>query len=709
MKSPSTDSPLNSPAKDPGSNIRHPLFRSVAMFHFATVLLLVLSVPVPTMAASRVPAQATMLEAIAALEPILEEKVSDEDRRWLISTWSDSDTRRHTELVSWIESIVVAEKRANIGIDPLAFARIRHLVIDQLYCNSLQTDDLVTHRLRRLVAPDTRVLFADCVTGAVVTSFDLGAIAQSNARVADLIGQEIDATHSEEAVREAMRQRFATMDIESQQRLLWGEFRASALSAFLVSANSNARNQLLELAHSTYTRHKDISVTAQVVEKAAMQQLDAVVGIARKDNEILTGPGVNVQIRFLELVTGARLTPFQQLDVTNRIIRQFNKDPALKNQQIAETMNWLDRGYKFGHDPKLGRIRSWTIEEQAQMRRYQAAVIYCRHISAQNKEDRRYLNNLFAHDPVTDADCDNHTFVRVSDLVIAKDGDYDLTRGVLDAHRRVFELIFDFKFTQDEEQWFDEAAISDTNNQRIGLTQAIDGFQQVVADIQKAAPVGPYMNERRRENYAINTYCGNRDDDNTHVVGLIEIINSHDPILFEDCERSVVIRESDVKGRVGTLNFIRALGGHPPLTKKQRKDLIKDIERWFNSKANGALHYKSEKLKFSYWWRKMPITVRRQIAEVARVTTGTVQESSDLRAEFSAKANLQTGLLAMCDYSKNQLKYHTHMTQLQSRSIFNQNSYADSPWVNPEAIDDALDQFATFSPFVKQQCESVWK
>ena len=120
------------------------------------------------------------------------------------------------------------------------------------------------------------------------------------------------------------------------------------------------------------------------------------------------------------------------------------------------------------------------------------------------------------------------------------------------------------------------------------------------------------MNEQWREDYAIRIHCVNADTDDEQVARLFDIISAHDPIVHEDCERNAVIRDSDVEGRVASLNFIGSLAGREPLTKAQRNVLLDGIKAHFGSFSGGPLNYRSESVKFAHWWSRMPLAIRRR-------------------------------------------------------------------------------------------------
>lgn len=675
---------------------------------WTATLLIVFVWSAPGVANQTGPTKELMDRALAALSRIVDRDIAEEDQAWLRERWAENGTSQSEVYVDWLESMAFAEKLTDDNIDPLALARMRIRIIDQLYCDSKRTTDPHTHRSRSIVAPPEMVLAEDCLVGAVVTPFDVRALAESNARIGEIVGSPVDVAAVEAEVRDILPDGLAEIDPEGQRRLLWGEMRAKALETYLASASEETRNQFIATAREIFAENNHVAATTLEMEKKALQQVAHVAAIARKDAYWFNPQEASTILSFLEHVTGAGFSPGERLELVGMYAEDFREDPENITKFAANLRYWLDKGRYFGKDD-TGKIRSWTSEEKINTRHREAAIQYCAALSSGTDKNKRFIEILFAHDPVTDADCEAKTLTRESDRVLAEDGDYQFTRGALDAHRRAFEIVFAFRLTDEERTWFDEAATTDVSAGRIGLSQGIDGFQRIVADIQKDSKTGPHMNEQWREGYSVGVTCANKDDDNANVRRLLAIIDGHDPVIHMDCERESVIRQSDVDGRVGTLNFLAAIGGRAPMSETERENLLGGIASYFESDHTGALNYRSEWVKFNHWWSRMPQEVRRKRAEEIRQEVSSLQDLFDTRAKLSSKATLNLGLMSLCDLQMAKLQYNTKMIDITNPTIFNTNPYADSAIVNPQAPFEALRFYNVMAPFVQQQCERAWR
>lgn len=665
---------------------------------------------VPVQAETPGPNRTLMEDALAALDRMVGSEIAKEDRDWLRERWSARATANPRAVTDWLESIALAETFAAEGFDPLAYPQMRHRIIDRLYCDSLQTRDPDTHRSRAIVATEELVLAEDCITGAVVTPFDLAALADSNARVGDLLGRPVGAAAVEAELKAMLPDGFGEINPEGQQRLLWGELRAAALEAVLASADDAARKGLIDAGQAVLDETGDVASAALAMEKQALGQLNEAVAIAREGAFRFSPHELASLLEYAEFATGATLSPAERIEVAAMLVRDFHEDPKKITDGAANARHWLDKGRHFGTDPETGKIRSWTAEEKVQARRGEAVHLYCSNRSSDDSDGERLAEILFAHDPVIESDCDAKTFTRESERVVAEDDDYEFTRGALDAHRGAFERLFAVRFTPEERRWFDAAAIADVRRGRPELTQAIDGFQRIVGEIDEPAASGPHLNEQRREDYAIRIHCANKDAKDADVARLFETIDAHDPIVHEDCPRNAVIRESDIDGRIATLNFIGWLGGRAPMTPQEENSLRKDVAAHFASYPGGPLNYRSETVKFRHWWARMPYEVRRRNAADIRQGVTSLQTLYDMRANLTSKATLNLGLMSLCDLSVTKLKHETRMAQLRARSIFVQDSWGGWTWVNPgDVLYAGTDTFNALSPLVKHQCERAWQ
>ena len=215
----------------------------------------------------------------------------------------------------------------------------------------------------------------------------------------------------ESELRGALRDGIEKINPEGQLRLLSGEFRAKALEVFLAAADETTRDAFLEAAHQTFAETKDVATTALVLEKKALAELNNVVAIAR-EGEFRFGPAALANlVAFIEFVTGAKTSPGERAEITAMMVSNFHDDPQRTLNGAANVRHWLDRGYYFGKDPNTGKIRSWTDEEKVQMRRAEAVDLYCSNHGTGDADDERFIDILFAHDPVTSSDCEAKTFV----------------------------------------------------------------------------------------------------------------------------------------------------------------------------------------------------------------------------------------------------------------------------------------------------------
>ena len=647
-------------------------------------------------------------DALATVGLLIGRDLSADDRSWLRRRWEAEAIGRPDRTATGLEALAVARPAIEAGTDPLALAQLRTRVIDETYCATRRSGDPASLRLQSILAPDDLVLVADCVTGVVVTPFDVKALARSNALVGDLVGSPVDVAAVEAEMLDALPDGFAGAAFETRQRLLWGELRAAALNVFWSSIDGPTRSELTTAAQDRFKGNGDVAATALAFEKSALRKVGDVRVLARAGTHSFRPSEMATYIEYMEFVTGAGISPSERAAITTMFLTNFHEDPG-KTVEIATNLRyWLDKGRYFGKDPATGKIRSWTAEEQKQARAKEAALLFCHNDKDGDPDGKRLIEIFFRHDRVTASDCANARITRESDEVLVEAGARQLTRGALDAHRRAFELIFALRFSADERRWFDEATLADMRNGSAGLTQAVNGFQRIVGDIRKRARIGPHLNEQWREDYAIRIYCANRDAEDRDVARLVEIINDHDPILFEDCGRPVVVRDSDINGLVSSLNFIASLGGFDPLTENDIEALTERLTPGFGSAAGGPLWYRSTQAKFSYWWSRMPVERRHKVAAAVKKEVATRDDVHAYWSTLSQRAGFQLAKLALCNFQLLKLAYDTKRTGLASRAIFNTNPNAGSPWVNPEAIDDDAALYGVMAPFILEQCGKVW-
>jgi len=655
------------------------------------------------------PSDELTADALETIELILGRDLDADDQAWLRQYWMEEAVDQPEQTLAMLETFAVARQAIDDGTDPMALAELRTQVIDGSYCATKRTSDTAAKRLRSILAPDDLVLAADCIAGAIVTPFDVEALARSNALVGDLVGRPVDIAAIEAELLRALSNHADDWDPEGWQRLLWGEFRAAALSEFWSSVDQTTREQWAAAAKDTFNSNNHVGSTALSLEKTALREVGAVKTMATSGEHRLRSWEMDAFHDYFSLVTGAHPTPRERAEISVMFVTNFHEDPAQTIENARSLRLWLDEGYYFGEDPQIGRIRSWTADEQASMLKERAAQLFCINNKTDDPDGLRLIEILYAHDPVIDVDCANSLITRASDEILVDSGGKQFTRAVLDAHRRAFEMIFAIRFKAAERRWFDEASISDMRRGAKGLTQAVDRFQQIVGEIEAPAKVGPYLNEQRREDYAIRIYCVNKDADDPDVARLFEIIDDHDPILFEDCDRQVIVRKSDVDGLISTLSFVSSLGDFEPLTEDEIAAWPDRIEPYFDARASGPFGYRSIFAKLSYWWSHMPVDVRYRTAATLKEHVTSRDGIEGYVQALSDQSSYQTASLALCDFQKQQLAYNTQRVRMRSRAIFTTNPYADSPWLNPEAVGDDVAFYGIMAPLVQEMCAKVWK
>ncbi len=509
-------------------------------------------------------------------------------------------------------------------------------------------------------------------------------------------------------ILDALPEAFEGATLELQQRLLWGELRAAALQILWSSVGDATREQWRAAARETFDDRGDVATTALAFEKSALGKVGEVTAIARAGDHTFRASDRAAYIDYLEFAVGTRLSPSARAEVTAMFVTNFHEDPERTIEIAANLRNWLDKGYYVGKDPQTGRIRSWTAEEQAQMRRDEAASLFCANDKPDDPDGPRLIEILFADNPVVEIDCASRRMTRAGDEVLVEAGDRRLTRAALDAHRQAFELIFAFQFSDEERRWFDAASVADMQKGSKGLTQAIDGFQRIVAEIKEPARIGPQLNEQRREGHAIRVYCANKGTDDPDVARLFDIIDARDPIVFEDCERQSIVRDSDVAGLASSLNFTASLGDFAPLTEQEIAALPDLIRPHFETRTGGPFGYLSTFATLSYWWSHMPVEARHQQASVVKQEIASRADIDAYVPILSQLAGFQLAKLALCNFQQMKLAYDTKRVGLASRTIINTNPNAGSPWVNPEAIGDDLTYYGIMAPLVQAQCGDIW-
>lgn len=664
----------------------------------------------PGLAASRDagPSDELMEEALGTLGLVIGRDLSAEDQTWLRERWAMEAADRPEQMVEGLEAFAVARKGIEAGTDPMVLAELRTQVIDESYCATKRTSDAETWRMRSILAPDDLVLVADCITGVVVTPFDVKALARSNAMVGELVGSPVDAAATEAEILKALPHAFDEAPLELQQRLLWGELRAAALDVLWSSVDETTREELAAAARDTFKSNEDVAVTTLAFEKTALKKVGEVTAIARADEYWFSLSELASYFDFIEFVAGTSLSPGERAEITDMYVSDFHEDPKRTVEVAANLRYWLDNGYYWGKDPVTGQTRSWTAEEQARMRAEEAALLFCSSEKSGDPADKRFIEIIFADNPVIDVDCVNNRITRDGDRVLAGAGDKQLTRAMLDRYRQNLELIFAVQFSADERRWFDEASVKDMRNNPVGMIQVIDGFQRTVDEIKEPAQVGPHINEQRREDNAIRIYCANKGTEDPEVARLFDIINDHDPVLFEDCERLAAVRESDVGGLVSMLNFVGSLGDFEPLTEDEIAAWPDKIKPFFETRTGGSFGYLSTFAKLSYWWSRMPVGARHRTVAMIKEEVTSRDGVDAYVPTLSARASYQTNSQALCDFQMKKLSYDTKRVGLSSRTIIDTNPNANSPWVNPEAIDDDVAFYGIMAPFVQEQCGNVW-
>ncbi len=649
-----------------------------------------------------------MTEAIRVLDIVTGQKTTPKNDAWLRDFWVEQAGDHPERIIAWLEEIVTADRVARSGIDPLALVQLRAEIINEAYCAPTRSSEAWKHRVRTFLAPPELVLAADCLTWAVVTPFDVAALARSNAMVGDILGHPVDAKASEELLRQIVANDFDDLHVDIQQRLLWGELRAGALELVWSSVNEATREEFTEAAKVSFDSHGDVATTAFEMEKTALKRLSELAAIAKSGNYWLSPQELSINFEFIEFVAETGLSPRDRAEIADMLVTHFEADPKKVTEVAQNLRHWLDKGYHFGNDPETGRIRSWSADEQRAMREKEAAHLYCFNDRSDDPSGKPFNEIVFADDPVIEADCANKRITRESDRLLAENDKVRLTRHVADAHRRAFEVIFALQFSADQRRWFEEASVADVEKGSAELTQAVDEFQQIVSKIQEGTHIGPHLNEQRREDYAIRIYCTNKDADDPDVARLIEIIDEHDPIVFEDCDRTLIVRRSDVDGLASSLNFVASLGGDEPLSEDEIAGLPGIIQPYFETRTDGPFGYVSTFRKLTYWWSRMPFEVRHRTAAIVKNGTKTREDIDTFVGTLAAQANTQLASQALCDYQIRQLGYQSQLAHFQARAIFTDNPYAGSPWVNPEAIDDAVELYGIMAPFVREQCDKVW-
>lgn len=646
-----------------------------------------------------------MAEALLTINLVMGRDLPADDQAWLRAHWTEEAMQHPEGTVAGLEALALSRKRFEAGLAPLSLVQLRNQIIDETFCAAKRTSDSKAKRLKSILAPDDLVLAADCITGVVVTPFDIKALVSSNILVGEIIDSPVDAAAMEAEILEALPEEFPGIPREQQQRLLWGELRATALEVLWSSVDEATKAGLAIAAEKTFNDYGDVATTAMVFEKTALKKIGDVQVLAQTGDHVLRPAEMATYLDFIAFVTGASLSPVERAEISDVIVNDFREDPEGTIKIAGNLRYWLDNGYHFGEDPANGRIRSWTVEEQARMRAEEAAILFCGY---ERSGDQRLNDIMFADNPVTEIDCESRRISRASDELLAKSGDVKLSRATLDAFRQAFELIYAFRFSSDERRWFDQVSIADVEQGSTGFAKSIDGFLQHVAEIKEPAHVGPHLNEGTREDLAIRIYCANKDSDLPEDVRMFSIIDAHDPILYEDCERLMILRKSDLDGFVSSFNLIASLGGYAPLAADEIEALPDRFRADYDAYDGGPLRYRSTFRKLSYWWSRMPVEARHRVASSIKQKVAARDDIFGYSWTLAERAGFDLAKLALCKLQDKKLAYETRRVALASRAVINTNPMAASPWVNPEAIDDDASYYGIVAPFAQAQCSDVW-
>ena len=332
------------------------------------------------------------------------QEINADDKTWLSQHWLQQAHRHPKATFAELKNIAGAFDLVQASKNKLILPQQRNSIIGKTYCAVKQSADPIVYRLARILAPDSVVLASDCLTDSVVTSFDVAALAKSEAFIGGLVGQSVDVAEIESQIRQKLKSGFQGLPYEQQQRLLWGELRAAAVDTVWESADENTRQKLKAAAKVNFEKNGNLATSANDLELAALKKAEAAVILDKIGSFILSPSAVQTFSSLFQLVTGARLSVSDMVELQRMIETDFREDPKGFLEKEKGWREWMENGYRIGRDAN-GNIKAWTAEERAEIRRKLAANFYCQLQSTGDPDDTQLIQILFRHDPVISKDC----------------------------------------------------------------------------------------------------------------------------------------------------------------------------------------------------------------------------------------------------------------------------------------------------------------
>ena len=276
----------------------------------------------------------------------------------------------------------------------------------------------------------------------------------------------------------------------------------------------------------------------------------------------------------------------------------------------------------------------------------------------------------------------------------------------LDDARRALEVMFSVTLTDQERAWYHAALQREGDLDPEAFWNQIKWLRGVKAEIESQdLKLPPYVNEEYRENYATFAHCGLEQVDKPDQNELLRILDRHNPVIYADCAKSLVIRKHDLNAWLASVNFVAELAGLAPLSSQEIADITEDTRVTPKSWNPGNIRLSSNWTALRYWWINMPEAVRgRNATTVAEAATDRKAIVSEVE-RLVTKSRHENRNLALCITTQNLVAGQALLLQ-ETR-----NSVADV-LTNPghfSAFDVGSEAVGIFAPIMEKHCGNVWE
>ena len=515
-------------------------------------------------------ADALMDKAIRYFGLLTAREIKSGDAAWLRDQWRKDLAEAPMFLLAELDPLAFGLELVERGDDPRRLAALRSQTLDSIYCAAEKTSDPVTQRFKAIIAPEDIVLASDCRMGFVITTFDIEGLVASNALTAQIIGKTYDPQADKKAIKDEVRNKLSEFNEGQKSFLAQAEMRNAILQQFWTLIGEHEKQALTAELTRQAAKASHIGDAARNLETLAQQKIGQVDFLARSGKFTLSAGELGKYFEWVQRIAGYNFSARDRFWIQQSTADEFRAEPA-KLKENLKNIDVANRNYILEKDAnkKMAMLKGWT------------AYIYCHLSASSDPDDQRSLEIVFRYDPVVESDCANNQVTRKSGTVLAEADGHVLREGDIGELAEFLGMLLGRAPTDRELAILRKRKSRNLKSKPAEWRSSFDSIRGIVPKYRNN--YHNYLKNEFRLKTFTQFYCVFKKSSSNGSKKYLEMLQDAHKILYEDCERNVVVTERAAKTLLAEMNFVAWLAGVPILTQAEEAELLKQWTEYYRS------------------------------------------------------------------------------------------------------------------------------